>query len=157
MFESVKISIILFALLCLVDFSKGNTNHSVEIPLVSKLNAPLKAEMDISELTSQLKNIIEVKIKERVQSAITESVSDLISERFQKVQKFLNDTVGDSFVECEYLYLFFFLFVKKKTNLKFKNEYKKCDLFFLVLLFLFSFGSKFNCCHCTKTKQHCVI
>ena len=115
MFESVKISIILFALLCLVDFSKGNTNHSVEIPLVSKLNAPLKAEMDISELTSQLKNIIEVKIKERVQSAITESVSDLISERFQKVQKFLNDTVGDSFVECEYLYLFFF-FIRKEKN-----------------------------------------
>ncbi|XP_071127674.1 heavy metal-binding protein HIP-like [Mytilus edulis] len=52
----------------------GNCSNAIDVPLISKLNAPLKAELDISTLTAQLKELI----KQEVQASVSKTVKDLI-------------------------------------------------------------------------------
>lgn len=53
-----------------------NCSNAVDIPLISKLNAPLKAELDISILTAQLKELI----GHKVEASVSKIVKDLIRQ-----------------------------------------------------------------------------
>lgn len=59
---------------------------TVDIPLVSNLDAPLKATLDITDLNKQLRNLVEKKVKAGVEEALTILVKGTIDKRFNKAK-----------------------------------------------------------------------
>lgn len=47
-----------------------NCKATIDIPLITKLNAPVKAELDISGLTTQLKELTQNEVKNAVYVAM---------------------------------------------------------------------------------------
>lgn len=56
----------------------AHSDGEVEIPLVSNLDAPLKATLDISKLTRQLRAVISKEIKEEMKSAMSGLVQEMV-------------------------------------------------------------------------------
>ena len=65
-------------LCCGRDCTGDNCNNTVDIPLIDKLNAPLKAELDISKLNKQLKELISQEVKQSVVNAVNELVNNSV-------------------------------------------------------------------------------
>ncbi|CAC5381890.1 unnamed protein product [Mytilus coruscus] len=61
----------------------GNCSVSIDIPLISKLNAPLKAELDITSLTEQLKELIQKEVKVAVSVEMKDLVENILDKRMQ--------------------------------------------------------------------------
>ncbi|XP_052076028.1 uncharacterized protein LOC127714106 [Mytilus californianus] len=66
-----------------------NCKAAIDIPLITKLNAPLKAELDISGLTTQLKELIAHEVKHAVSVAMTDLVEDIVDKRVKAAQESL--------------------------------------------------------------------
>lgn len=60
-----------------------NCSSSIDIPLISKLNAPLKAELDITSLTKQLRELIRMVVKEAVSKETNDLVENVLDNRMQ--------------------------------------------------------------------------
>lgn len=56
---------------------------AIDIPLISKLNAPLKAELDISILTTQLKELIANEVKQAVSEAMKDLAQNIVDNKTQ--------------------------------------------------------------------------
>ncbi|CAC5421380.1 COL10A [Mytilus coruscus] len=54
---------------------------AIDIPLITKLNAPLKAELDISVLTIQLKELIVNEVKQAVSVAMKDLTENIVDKR----------------------------------------------------------------------------
>lgn len=65
--------------------------NTIDIPLVTKLNAPLKAEFDISTLNTQLKTLIEQEVKREVKRAVSSTQELQLAE--QKLESKLSGTI----------------------------------------------------------------
>lgn len=63
-----------FHLYYVTSCENDNCSNAIDVPLISKLNAPLKAELDISILTAQLKELI----KHEVQVSVSKANKDLV-------------------------------------------------------------------------------
>ncbi|XP_063416435.1 fibrinogen-like protein 1 [Mytilus trossulus] len=70
-----------------------NCSSSIDIPLVSKLNAPLKAELDISSLTKQLRAVIQKEVKVVVSKEMKNLVENILEKRIQTAL----DNLGKSY------------------------------------------------------------
>lgn len=65
--------------------------RSLNVPLVSQLDAPLKATLDITELNKQLANLIDAKVSEGVRKAMEDLVDSKIESEFNLAKnKLLN-------------------------------------------------------------------
>ncbi|CAG2246631.1 unnamed protein product [Mytilus edulis] len=60
-----------------------NCKSAIDIPLVTKLNAPLKAELDISILTEQLKELIGNEVQHAVSVAMKDLAENIVDKRNQ--------------------------------------------------------------------------
>ncbi|CAC5421365.1 unnamed protein product [Mytilus coruscus] len=60
-----------------------NCTAAIDIPLITKLNAPLKAELDISVLTIQLKDLIVNEVKQAVSVAMKNIAENIVDKRAQ--------------------------------------------------------------------------
>ncbi|XP_052076611.1 uncharacterized protein LOC127714582 [Mytilus californianus] len=60
-----------------------NCSSSIDIPLISKLNTPLKAELDITSLTKQLRELIRMQIKVAVYKEMKDLVENVLDKRIQ--------------------------------------------------------------------------
>lgn len=67
--------------------------NTIDIPLVTKLSAPLKAELDISTLNTQLKTLIEQEVKREVKRAVTSTVTQELQLAEQKLESKLPGTI----------------------------------------------------------------
>ncbi|XP_063408829.1 uncharacterized protein LOC134692308 [Mytilus trossulus] len=81
-------AIVLFSLfiienVCANACGPENCETTIDIPLITKLNAPLKAELDITSLTSQLKELIGKEVKQAVFNAVNDLVENITDMRFQ--------------------------------------------------------------------------
>lgn len=80
--------------------SCGNNNlkAAIDIPLITTLNAPLKAELDISGLTTQLKELIGKEVKEAVSVAMKDFAENIVDEKakstLENIQTFNNLTIS---------------------------------------------------------------
>ncbi|CAC5373778.1 Fibrinogen-like protein A,Ryncolin-4,Angiopoietin-related protein 7,Angiopoietin-related protein 1,Ficolin-3,Ficolin-1-B,Ficolin-2,Ryncolin-1,Tenascin-R,Fibrinogen-like protein 1,Tenascin-X,Fibrinogen C domain-containing protein 1-A,Tenascin-N,Ryncolin-3,Fibrinogen C domain-containing protein 1,Ryncolin-2,Techylectin-5B,Angiopoietin-related protein 2,Microfibril-associated glycoprotein 4,Ficolin-1-A,Ficolin-1,Fibrinogen C domain-containing protein 1-B,Angiopoietin-4 [Mytilus coruscus] len=70
-----------------------NCSASIDIPLISKLNAPLKAELDITSLTKQLKELIQKEVK----VAVSIEMKDLLENILDKKMQTAVDSLGKSY------------------------------------------------------------
>lgn len=59
--------------------------NTIDIPLVTKLNAPLMAELDISTLNTQLKTLIDQEVKREVKRAVNSTVTQEIQNLESKL------------------------------------------------------------------------
>ncbi|CAC5421362.1 unnamed protein product [Mytilus coruscus] len=75
-----------------------NCTAAIDIPLVTKLNAPLKAELDISVLTIQLKELIVNEVEQAVSIAMKNLAENIVDKRTQSalenLQTFNNLTIS---------------------------------------------------------------
>ena len=63
---------------------EGDTcSDTVNVPLITKLSAPLEAKLDISKLTDQLKDLISQEVTKNVADAIKHLVDDAVDKRLQ--------------------------------------------------------------------------
>ncbi|VDI17338.1 Hypothetical predicted protein [Mytilus galloprovincialis] len=60
-----------------------NCSYAIEFPLISKLNAPLQAELDISVLTEKLKELIKQEVQASVSKANEEFVGNIVDKRVE--------------------------------------------------------------------------
>jgi hypothetical protein len=67
--------------------------NTIDIPLVTKLNAPLKAELDISTLNTQLKTLIEQEVKREVKRAVSNTVTQELQLAERKLESKLSGTI----------------------------------------------------------------
>jgi hypothetical protein len=67
--------------------------NTIDIPLVTKLNAPLKAELDISTLNTQLKTLIEQEVKREVKRAVSSTVTQELQLAERKLESKLSGTI----------------------------------------------------------------
>ena len=69
-----------------------------DVPLLTKLDAPLKATLDISELNKQLAILIDKKVNAGVKKALENLVQETIEKRFQvsknEIATWCNNTLG---------------------------------------------------------------
>ncbi|CAG2190465.1 unnamed protein product [Mytilus edulis] len=82
-----------------------NCTSAIDIPLITHLNAPLKAELDISILTEQLKELIGHEVKQAVSTAMKDIVEKLVDKRarsaVENLQTFNNLTISTFLREME--------------------------------------------------------
>lgn len=60
-----------------------NCSYAIEFPLISKLNAPHQAELDISVLTEKLKELIKQEVQASVSKANEEFVGNIVDKRVE--------------------------------------------------------------------------
>ncbi|OPL21579.1 hypothetical protein AM593_03697, partial [Mytilus galloprovincialis] len=60
-----------------------NCETAIDIPLITKLNAPLKAELDITSLTIQLKELIEKHVNQSVSKVVNDLVENILDKTEQ--------------------------------------------------------------------------
>ncbi|CAC5421372.1 unnamed protein product [Mytilus coruscus] len=88
-----------------------NCKAAIKLPLITKLNAPLKAELDISGLTTQLKELIGNEVKQAVSVAMKDLAENIMDKRAQSamenLQTYNNRTISSFLHEME---------VKMETN-----------------------------------------
>ncbi|CAC5383684.1 Fibrinogen-like protein 1,Fibrinogen-like protein A,Angiopoietin-4,Angiopoietin-related protein 6,Techylectin-5B,Angiopoietin-related protein 7,Ficolin-1-A,Angiopoietin-related protein 1,Ficolin-1-B,Ficolin-2,Ficolin-3,Ficolin-1,Fibrinogen C domain-containing protein 1 [Mytilus coruscus] len=89
----VLISIFLNGYASADSFENDNCSSSIDIPLISKLNAPLKAELDITSLTKELWELIRMVVKEAVSKEMNDLVENVLDNRMQTAM----DSFGKSF------------------------------------------------------------
>ncbi|XP_076071306.1 uncharacterized protein LOC143042745 isoform X3 [Mytilus galloprovincialis] len=82
-----------------------NCTSTIDIPLITHLNAPLKAELDISILTEQLKELIGHEVKQAVSTAMKDIVENIVDKRarsaVENLQTFNNLTISTFLQEME--------------------------------------------------------
>ncbi|OPL32817.1 hypothetical protein AM593_04753, partial [Mytilus galloprovincialis] len=92
-----------------------NCKSAIDIPLVTKLNAPLKAELDISILTEQLKELIGNEVQHAVSVAMKDLAENIVDKRNQialeNLQTYNNLTISTFLQKMEALHYF-----KKKKS-----------------------------------------
>ncbi|CAC5422859.1 unnamed protein product [Mytilus coruscus] len=81
-------AIVIFTLFLLENVCANACGHdncetTIDIPLITKFNAPLKAQLDITSLTAQLKEIIGKEVKQAVSKAVNDLVENIADMRFQ--------------------------------------------------------------------------
>lgn len=79
----VLLTLSIIANVCANPCGHDNCETTIDIPLITKLNAPLKAELDITSLTSQLKELIGKEVKQAVSIAVNDLVENITDMRFQ--------------------------------------------------------------------------
>ncbi|XP_076071317.1 uncharacterized protein LOC143042749 [Mytilus galloprovincialis] len=81
-----------------VSCGNNNCKAAIDIPLITTLNAPLKAELDISGLTTQLKELIGKEVKEAVSVAMKDFAENIVDEKakstLENIQTFNNLTIS---------------------------------------------------------------
>lgn len=82
-FAIVLLTLSIIANVCANACGHDNCETTIDIPLITKLNAPLKAELDITSLTSQLKELIGKEVKQAVSNAVNDLVENITDMRFQ--------------------------------------------------------------------------
>ena len=105
----MDISFLLWLLFTLLSCSSSSdtcgdkSGSTLEIPLISTLNAPLVAQLDIWALTEQLKTLIKNEVRKSVSLAIQESVKTIIENKFsvaeEALQSRINSSLSDSIFE----------------------------------------------------------
>ncbi|CAC5421386.1 unnamed protein product [Mytilus coruscus] len=106
--------------ICIISLNKNvianscendNCKAAIDLPLITKLNAPLKAELDISGFTSQLKELIGNEVKKAVSVAMKDLAENIVDKRTQSalenLQTYNNRTISSFLQEME---------VKMETN-----------------------------------------
>ncbi|CAC5421371.1 unnamed protein product [Mytilus coruscus] len=82
-----------------------NCKTAIDLPLITKLNAPLKAELDISGLTTQLKELIENEVKQAVSVAMKDLAENIVDKRTQSAlensQTYNNRTITSFLQDME--------------------------------------------------------
>ncbi|CAG2246630.1 unnamed protein product [Mytilus edulis] len=82
-----------------------NCTSAIDIPLITHLKAPLKAELDISILTEQLNELIGHEVKQAVSTAMKDIVEKLVDKRarsaVENLQTFNNLTISTFLQEME--------------------------------------------------------
>ncbi|XP_076071314.1 uncharacterized protein LOC143042746 [Mytilus galloprovincialis] len=82
-----------------------NCTSTINLPLITHLNAPLKAELDISILTEQLKELIGHEVKQAVSTAMQDIVENIVDKRarsaVENLQRFNNLTISTFLQEIE--------------------------------------------------------
>ncbi|VDI57013.1 Hypothetical predicted protein [Mytilus galloprovincialis] len=81
-------AIVLFTLSIIENVCSNTCGHdncetAIDIPLITKLNAPLKAELDITSLTIQLKELIEKHVNQSVSKAVNDLVENILDKTVQ--------------------------------------------------------------------------
>ncbi|CAG2214821.1 unnamed protein product [Mytilus edulis] len=66
---------------------EGNCKRSVDIPLITKLDAPLKAELDITSLTDQLTALVKREVSKRLEDIIDRVRNDTLVNVQQIMQQ----------------------------------------------------------------------
>ncbi|CAC5422869.1 unnamed protein product [Mytilus coruscus] len=84
-------AIVLFTLflienVCAIYCGHDNCVTARDIPLLSKLNAPLKAELDISSLTSQLKDVIRIEVKTAMNDVVENTLDQTAHTAVDRLQ-----------------------------------------------------------------------
>lgn len=78
---------------------------AIDLPLITKLNAPLKAELDISGLTTQLKELIRNEVKQAVSAAMKDLAETIVDQRAQSavenLQTYNNRTISSFLQDME--------------------------------------------------------
>ncbi|CAC5422871.1 unnamed protein product [Mytilus coruscus] len=64
----------------------ANCVTATDIPFLSKLNAPLKAELDISSLTSQLKDVIQIEVKTVMNDVVESTLDHTVHTAVERLQ-----------------------------------------------------------------------
>ncbi|CAC5422845.1 C1QL [Mytilus coruscus] len=78
----------------LVNSCENDTcSNAIDVPLISKLNAPLKAELDISILTAQLKELIGHKVEASVSKAVKDLIRQEVKLATTNIAKRVNNAV----------------------------------------------------------------
>lgn len=94
--------------------------EDLDIPLLSKLDAPLKATLDISELNKQLTALIDKKVNAGVKKALENLVHKTIEKRIQvsqgEIVAWNNNTLGTLQNKLEGIVIFFISFVMYQFN-----------------------------------------
>ncbi|XP_071126642.1 hepatic lectin-like isoform X2 [Mytilus edulis] len=81
-------AIVLFTLFIIENVCSNTCGHdncetAIDIPLITKLNAPLKAELDISSLTLQLKELVAKHVNQSVSKAVNDFVENILDKTVQ--------------------------------------------------------------------------
>ncbi|VDI21440.1 Hypothetical predicted protein [Mytilus galloprovincialis] len=88
-----------------ISCENDNCKSAIDLPLITKLNAPLKAELDISSLTSQLKELIGNEVKKAVSVAMKDLAETIVDKRAESVlenlQTFNNRTISNFLQEMD--------------------------------------------------------
>lgn len=78
---STRVSLLL-AFLVLISESL----EDVDVPLLSTLDAPLKATLDLTKINKQLTNLIDIKVKAGIEKALENLVENKIEKRVKLAQ-----------------------------------------------------------------------
>ncbi|CAC5421366.1 unnamed protein product [Mytilus coruscus] len=91
--------------LFIISLIKNVRAAAIDIPLISNLNAPLKAELDISSLTTQLKELIRNEVKQAVSVAMKDLAESIVDKRvesaLENLQTYNNLTISTFLHEME--------------------------------------------------------
>ncbi|XP_076072026.1 uncharacterized protein LOC143043729 [Mytilus galloprovincialis] len=79
----VRFTIFLFENVCANVCGHDNCETAIDIPLITKLNAPLKAELDITSLTVQLKDLIGKEVKQVVSTSVNNLLENILDKTVQ--------------------------------------------------------------------------
>ncbi|CAG2244885.1 unnamed protein product [Mytilus edulis] len=74
-----------------------NCKAAIDIPLITKVNAPLKAELDISGLTTQLKELIQNEVEKAVSVAMKDLAENFVDKRIQSALEILQTNNNRTF------------------------------------------------------------
>ncbi|CAC5422870.1 unnamed protein product [Mytilus coruscus] len=88
-------AIVLFILFLIENVCSNTCGHdncetTIDIPLKSKLNEPLEAELDISSITTRLKEIIRKEVKKAVNDLVENIVDKAVQTGMERLQTSIN-------------------------------------------------------------------
>lgn len=80
-----------------ISCENDNCKAAIDRPLITKLNAPMKAELDISGLTTQLKELIGNEVEQAVSVAMKDLAENIVDTRaestLENLQTYNNRTI----------------------------------------------------------------
>ncbi|CAC5422868.1 unnamed protein product [Mytilus coruscus] len=82
-YATVLFTLFLIENVCANACGHDNCETAIDIPLITKLNTPMKVELDVSSLTTQLKELIGREVEKAVLKATNNLVENIIDKRFQ--------------------------------------------------------------------------
>lgn len=93
-----------------------NCTENIEVPMIDRMRAPLTADFDITELTKQLRKLVNVEVQKSVKRAVKEEVENIVNNNIKEAEyklivnitnavsdmkDYLNDSLTKSIAELD--------------------------------------------------------